>query len=314
MEGSSTCYTGLVLLERGRDAASDDAPTARKPDAKESRVPGLTFLPEYERHLTLAALGQCPRKYAYLLECRRGARPEPRPGDALALGIIVHLGLGHLYADLGQHLSWDSAALVRANEYMEGEAAAACRRDDIAGCLAQAKSAVAQYADHWGPMRAGWEVLAVNPAEALELPAWTLLHGWFLAYPDLVIHTAGKVIVLDHKTGKYAFKPGDWEHDPQLLTQALAARQLLPGAAVYYGIDYMQKPGARTTVWSFPATPVWEFTPEKEAEAEEWLLLGEKRLDFYRDWWPGDQAQCAAGKYGMCEWAGQCFGIEGEEE
>ena len=49
-------------------------------------MPNLTFLPNLERHLTLMALGHCPRHYWWLREVRKGKIPEPKPSDSLTLG------------------------------------------------------------------------------------------------------------------------------------------------------------------------------------------------------------------------------------
>ncbi len=286
-------------------------------------MPGLTYLPQFERHLTLAALGHCPRHYDYLRQIREGLLPEPVPSDSLTLGIGVHMGLAGLYEQSLRQEPWDAA---RALDGVEARLREECRRE-VASIMPLVRSGVQQYAEHWGPVRAGWNIVAVNPGEEQPTPPWCFWGDWFVTFPDLIVaQDFGRVVtVLDHKTGRYPFRPTDWQHDPQLLTQCLCVSQGFPrDVRVLYGIDYLQKPGTRSSVWSLPVTPLWEFTPERAEEALEWLELGYARLAFYRGTTTAegsrggygfvrDQAACKT-IYGTCEFWEECFGEGGEEE
>lgn len=279
-------------------------------------MPGLRTHPQFERHLTYAAAGHCPRHYAMLDAVRAGHRPERKPSDSLALGILVHLGLARLYMNQKIGRGWFAA---EAWDEMQLLGPAACNREDIGPLLETAKQAVGQYADHWEEMRKEWVVLDVNPADGESPADWWVLGGGFLTYPDLVVQIADDVVVLDHKTGKYALKASDWEFDPQQLTQACAVKQAHPGRRILYGIDYLQRPGYRSTVWSFPAPPMWELTQGREDIAVEWLAMNQNRLRYYevtygpKPSWPCDPAQCAT-RYGPCEWYADCFGTEGGDD
>jgi hypothetical protein len=182
--------------------------------------------------------------------------------------------------------------------------------------LAETEKAVADYAVQWTGARDHWKPVAIEPS-AQPPEAWTVLEGRFVAYPDLIV-TAGEqypLLVVDYKTSKWKYDPAVWEYHPELLTQCLAAKQLRPGTDVWYQVDFLQRPGRGSNVWSFPATSAWPFTAHKEEMARAWVRSGLEKIRKHR-WANGDRplprelSQCV-GRWGMCQFAGRCFGEEG---
>lgn len=284
-------------------------------------MPNLAHNAQYERHLTLAALAHCPRDYWLTDQVRQGVRVDPKAGDSLTLGILVHHGLEALWRQrqAGKAI-WIPSLALDALEAAP-EAAAAPRP-----LVDEAQKALLDYAEQWTGVRDHWKPLEVAPLDIPPAP-WTLLNQEFVAYPDLIVEAGAfyPVIVVDHKTTRWKFEADKWEWHPELLTQCLATQQLTPARPIFYTIDYLQRPGKKSNVWSFPATPVWEFTPKKAEAAEMWIahLLGrrdtyrevyyEGRLDLggasvtqYALPWPQELSQCQTA-WGLCKWWKTCF-------
>lgn len=273
-------------------------------------MPALTVLPQYERHLTLAALAHCPRDHYYIDQMRRGLLVEDPPSESLMIGILVHVGLGAL---------WDQRVGVPSTSLMPWLPSLALDMIDLAPeaqlidavIVATAKKAVADYAAQWTGARDHWNVLHV---ESLPPQEWQILDDRFVSYPDLIVEAPPlhPVLVVDHKTSKWKFEAAKWEYSPELLTQCLAARQLTGAKEIFYQADWLQRPGRQSTVWSFPATPVWEFTEAKAALAKEWMdnltaavySMGAVCGDAP---WPREISQCQT-PWGLCHHYQRCFG------
>lgn len=288
-------------------------------------MPNLLHNPSFERHLTLAALAHCPRDYWYTDKVRSGEMVDPKGGDSLMLGILVHHGLEHLWRQrqltsmLGR--PWVPSYALDA---LEGTPEAATAPKPL---LDEAKKAVLDYAEQWTGARDHWKPLEVAPLDVPPAP-WTVLNQEFVAYPDLIVEAGVMypLVVVDHKTSMWKFEANKWEWHPELLTQCLAAKQLWPALPTFYQIDYLQRPGKKANVWSFPATPVWEFTEAKAAAAQEWVRhlierrngyraiqyegrvdLGGESVTQYELPWPQELSQCQT-PWGLCKWYGECFG------
>ena len=288
-------------------------------------MPNLQHLPQYERHLTLAALGHCPRDYYYTNEVRQGLREDKAAGDSLAVGILVHYGLEALWKQRQIGL-WTPSLALDFIDAKAGSDVVLLMLKDRKSVVDEARKAVLDYAEQWTGARDHWTPLEVSPVS--DPPAsWTLLDNRFVAYPDLLVEAGAMYprVVVDHKTSMWKFEAEKWEWHPELLTQCLAAKQHDSGLPIFYMIDFLQRPGRRSTVWSFPATPIWEFTPKKEAAAREWIRHLIWRRDFYKATmyegrvdlggesvtqyelpWPQELSQCQT-PWGMCRWAGECF-------
>ena len=285
-------------------------------------MPNLQHLPDFERHLTLAALAHCPRDYWYTDQVRRGLMPDLPASDSLTLGILVHYGLEALWIQR-RHATgpWlPSPALDAIDNAPETATISQALKDE-------ARKGVLDYAAQWVGARDHWKPLSVSPVSDPPAP-WCVLDKEFVAYPDLTVEAGPMypVITVDHKTSAWKFEANRWEWEPQLLTQCLAAKQLKPDASIFYMIDYLQRPGKRSNVWSFPATPIWEFTAAKEAAAWEWLRHLFERRNHYRSTqfegrldlggasitqyelpWPQELSQCQTA-WGLCKWYSTCFG------
>lgn len=278
-------------------------------------MPHLAHNAEKERHLTLAALGHCPRHYWHVNEIRAGRKAEQPASTALTIGLLAHVGLKALWTQRqqGQKVWTPSLALDAMDTSPDGAASVVLTmlKDGPSAYQALRKGLV-EYAAHWTGVRDDWQPLAVAPEDIPPQP-WTVLAEKFVAYPDLLVTTSREaVLVVDHKTSAWRFEAPKWEWHPELLTQCLAAQQLRPEEPVYYQVDFLQKPGPRSGVWSFPVTPVWEFTTEKEAAAWEWLEHLLARLEDYQavyrlNPWPRELSQCQQ-PWGMCSFYEECFG------
>ena len=274
-------------------------------------MPNLFHLPQYERHLSLAALAHCPRHYQYVDQLRAGVLSDAPTKESLLLGILVHVGVRALWTQKQAGQDWlPSVAFDAMDGTSELTGALAC---DGPAMLALAKRAVGAYAAQWTGARDHWKPLLVEPLDVPPLPAM-VLEDEFVAYPDLITTALPLygVLVVDYKTSYYKFEAAKWEWHPELLTQCLAAQQLQPNDAIFYQIDYLQRPSKQSTVWSFPATPVWEFTSRKAAVAREWILNGLGRRNWHRQHypdqpWPQEISQCQT-PWGMCEHYERCFG------
>ena len=293
-------------------------------------MPNLHHNAEYERHLMLAALAHCPRDYWLTDQVRRGLLVDPKAGDSLALGILVHYGLEALWKQrLTGEAIWTPSLALDALEATP-EAASVAKL-----LLDEAKKAIIDYAEQWTGVRDHWKPLEVAPLSIPPDP-WTVLAGKFVAYPDLIVNAGPvyPVVVVDHKTSMWKFEANKWEWHPELLTQCLAAKQRWPESHIFYMIDYLQRPGKKSNVWSFPATPIWEFTGPKAMAAASWIdHLIERRDDYRERWyesrvtlaesgradlegatvtkhelpWPQELSQCQTA-WGLCKWYGGCFG------
>ena len=290
-------------------------------------MPNLQHLPQYERHLTLAALAHCPRDYWYTDQVRRGLLDDEKSGDSLAVGILVHYGLEALWKQRQGTALWTPSVALDVMDAKMGADLALALLKDKGALVDEAKKAVLDYAEQWTGVRDHWRPVTVAPVADPPEP-WTVLRGEFVSYPDLIIH-AGPMyptVVVDHKTSMWKFEADKWEWHPELLTQCLAAKQLEPNEPIFYMIDFLQRPGKRSNVWSFPATPIWEFTERKVEAAREWMRHLIERRDEYRIQqyegretegglaiervelpWPQELSQCQT-PWGLCRWYKRCFG------
>lgn len=276
-------------------------------------MPNLQHNPDHERHLTLAALAHCPRDYWYTDRVRRGEMADRAPGGSLLVGILVHHGLEALWKQRQTEKTWTPSLALDAIDAVAGADIALAMLQDKTALVNESRKAVLDYAVQWTGARDHWKPVSVAPVD-VPPASWTVLDGRFVAYPDLLVDAGSMypLVVVDHKTSMWKFEAEKWEWHPELLTQCLAARQLRPDCPIFYQIDYLQRPGRRSNVWSFPATPVWEFTDTKAAAAQWWMehLFG--RRDDYINGdgdkpWPQELSQCQT-PWGLCKWYGDCFG------
>lgn len=276
-------------------------------------MPALTVLPQYERHLTLAALAHCPRDHYYIDRMRRGLLVEDPPSESLTIGILAHTGLGALWM---QHKILPNRPWLPSLALDAIDAAPEAEGGDVVfewlpSAIATAKKAVADYAAQWTGARDHWNVLHV---ESLPPQEWQILDNRFVSYPDLIVEASPlhPILVVDYKTSKWKFEATKWEYSPELLTQCLAARQLTGAKKIFYQADWLQRPGRQSTVWSFPATPVWEFTAAKAQLAREWIDGLFVARDAWRsacldEPWPREISQCQT-PWGLCHHYERCFG------
>ena len=278
-------------------------------------MPGLRHNPTYERHMTLADLAHCPRHGWYDRQVREQKMAEQVAGTSLVIGILAHVGLAELWRqrERGEKPWLISSAMDVMDKQPEAAAGALALLKDGPESYKTLKAGIMEYAAQWVGARDHWKPLAVAP-ETVPPPPWTVLNGMFVSYPDLIVDAGpmAPVLVVDHKTSAYRFDPAKWEFHPELLTQCLAAKQLMPGSPVYYQIDHLQRPSYKSSVWSFPATPVWEFTTFKEEVAKQWLEEGILRRDillgrFGNAAFPFEVSACQT-PYGLCAWWKTCFG------
>ena len=275
-------------------------------------MPNLQHNAAFERHMTLASMAQCPRAWWHTDRIRRGVEPDRVAGESLMVGIGVHAGLAHLWGQVNNPMvavpaRWiASAAMGAIVQAMPGS---------DKKIVTEAEKAVADYALQWIGVRDHWVPIAIEPNAQPPAP-WTVLEGKFVAYPDLIV-TAGEqypLLVVDYKTSKWKYSPDVWEYHPELLTQCLAAKQLKPDVPVWYMVDFLQRPGYKSTVWSFPVTTAWEFDARKEEMARDWVRQGLEKIRKAR-WAHGDRplprelSQCQT-RYGICQFAAGCLGGE----
>jgi hypothetical protein len=242
--------------------------------------------------------------------------PEPVASTSLVVGILAHVGLAELWKQraAGEKTWLVSGAMDAMDRQPEATAGALALLKDGPESYKSLKAGVMEYAAQWVGARDHWKPLAVAP-EAVPPSPWTILADQkFVSYPDLIVD-AGPMwptLVIDHKTSAFKFDAAKWEFHPELLTQCLAAKQLRPGLPVFYQIDHLQRPSYKSSVWSFPATPVWEFTTAKEEVAREWLAesflaLESLKSRFGGAAFPREISACQT-PYGLCSWWKQCFG------
>lgn len=269
-------------------------------------MPNLQHNPELERHLTLAALAHCPRDYYYTDQVRKGLLTDPKAGDSLLLGILVHEGLAALWQQWTIEAIWAPSLALDA---IDGAAAASGAAKPL---VDEARKAILDYAEQWAGVRDHWKPVSVAPLDVPPQP-WTVLYEQFAAYPDLIVESGQMypLLVVDHKTSMWKFEADKWEWHPELLTQCLAAQQLRPESPIFYTIDFLQRPGKRSNVWCFPATPIWEFTKAKQEAADYWISHLFNLRNYYEGdhLWPREWSQCQT-PYGLCKWFGKCTGRE----
>lgn len=273
-------------------------------------MPNLQHNAEYERCMTLSAMRRCPRLWQAADEQRRGLLPDDPPKTGLTVGILAHVGLANLWTQrLHGAKPWvPSLALDAIDAAPEAAAAVLSILKDGPTQYQALRKGLVEYAEQWIGARDHWSVLSVAPEDVPPLP-WAVVEGRYVAYPDLIVTTPTEpVLVVDHKTSAFRFEATDWEWHPELLTQCLAAQQLQPGESVWYTVDFLQKPSYKTTIWSFPATPLWEFTAEKEATARAWVREGLRLVDDYRARGEWPKSLACQSKFGVCGQYERCFG------
>ena len=294
-------------------------------------MPSLTFYPQHQRHLTLAAAGTCLEKYRLLREQAEGRLAPSVPGPSLLIGIGMDAGVGQLWAG-----SWnvqDAVEAARLQFALEYPGLAT-----VAQVWPEVELGIRQYADQWDDGVRGWEVLAVHPyldeRRHCDLVLWLPNGATYLTMPDMEARVGGVLTIIDQKTGAWPYKAEDWLWEPQLLVNCLALSQAHPGEPVQYLIDYMQRPkkqwkragkglvqllgrlepAGTDATWTFPPVHPIPFTAERRAIAKGWLQgqplkiamaqhMQIEGLDLR------DPAQCH-GRYGLCEMHGRCFGEE----
>lgn len=269
-------------------------------------MPNLQHNSEYERHLTLASLAHCPRDYWWLSQMKAGTVEEGAAGESLKIGILMHVGLAALWNQRWEQTTWLSDLAVEAVRLTPEWITLDKKVQD------EVELGVRQYAEQWTGVRDGWTPLAIEPHSVPPEP-WTVLQERFVAYPDLIVDARPKypVLVNDYKTSKWRYEPEKWEYHPELLTQCLAARQLVGrGRPIYYQVDFLQRPDRKSNAWAFPVVQAWEFTEFKETLAQSWIMENMVRILSYRDTcegpWPQELSQCET-KYGMCQHFRRCF-------
>lgn len=304
-------------------------------------MPSLTFYPQHQRHLTLAAAGHCLEHYRLLREQAEGRLAASVPGASLLIGIGMDAGVGCLWAS-----QWDVGAAVEAAR--TGLALEYPGLATVAQIWPEVELGIRQYADQWGDGVRGWEVLAVHPyldrGNHGRLVLRMLGDRTYLTMPDMEARVGGILTIVDQKTGAWPYKAQDWLWEPQLLCNCLALSRVHPGEPVQFLIDYMQRPkkqwkrkpvrigtvdgvdaslplgplaaAGTDATWTFPLVHPIPFTLARRAVAESWLDLGARR----REWFRGlqgntmqdlrDPAQCHTW-YGWCEFRERCFREEG---
>ena len=277
-------------------------------------MPDLHHLSTYERHMTLAAMAHCPREYWYLDQIRQGIRPDRPQSDPLKIGLLVHEGLANLWEQRKTADVWTPSVALDVIDKAAGELKPA------PAIAVEIKRAILGYTEQWTGVRDHWKPLEVSPLPVPPEP-WLVLWGRFMSYPDLIVDAGERYprIVVDHKTSSYPFQAAKWEYHLELLTQCLAARQRDPETPVFYMIDFLQRPRKGSTVWSFPATPVWEFTEEKVTIAQEWIRdmlvaidaeAAKHQSEVEKQPWRRS-LQCET-PWGVCSWHAECFGLTDE--
>lgn len=291
-------------------------------------MPGLTFHPEHQRHLTLAAAGRCLELYRLLREQAEGRMAASVPGASLLIGIGLDVGVGYLWGH------WDPMGAVAAARQALTEGYPGVPA--VLQVWPEVEQGIHQYADQWGDGVRGWGVLAVHPYLGAGDNSWLVLPltggGTYLCMPDMVARMGGVLTIVDQKTGAWPYQARDWLWEPQLLVNCLALSRAHPGEPVQFLIDYMQRPAKRWagkgkpkvaadgSGWTFPQVHAVPFTEARRAVAENWLALGAERLEWLRQLRGAgmadfrDPAQCH-GRYGLCEMWATCFqGQDGEAE
>lgn len=282
-------------------------------------MPNLLFQPTYERHLTVAAVYECPKKYEWLTKIRSGQRPAPSPSRALAIGIGMDAGVWELWAN-----GWSvGPALEEAVRVLQTELVTPPSWD-VPDTLRIVEHGVRQYAEQWNGIRQ-WEVLALHPY--LDTAAWMAKVGVsgmaYLPMPDALFRIDGTITVVDLKTGRYAYDPNDWLTDPQMIINAAMVQRAWQ-EPVSYMVDYCQKPSesksaTASRTWTFPATMAMVLDDAKADLAWGWVRDGLDLIHHYETLrrtndgvtaphFPRALNACR-GKYGLCEfyWEG-CIG------
>ncbi len=284
-------------------------------------MPGLTFAPDHERHLTLTALGHCFEHYRLLQEQAQGRLPASVPGKSLLIGIGMDVGVGCLWAQTqAGAVRWNvDVAVGVAREALAAEYPGL----DVREAWAEIEPGIRQYAEQWGDGIRGWEILSVHPyLDRANWPRLTLkLPGGrpYLTMPDVEARVGGVVTIVDHKTSAFGYKAEDWAFEPQMLANTLAASRHY-GEPCQWLIDFMQRPSRYKKnglpTWTFPPVQAFPFTKERADAAEEWLNLGAHRLDWYDQYMCAhdgrDPAACRTW-YGRCEFWERCWAPAGDD-
>lgn len=288
-------------------------------------MPSLTFYPQHQRHLTLAAAGHCLEHYRLLREQAEGRLAPSVPGASLLIGIGMDAGVGALWA---QGAQWEpEPAMAVAERMLRAEYPELAT---VAQVWPEVELGIRQYADQWAGGVRAWEVLSVHPyLDARRHPDLVLQlpdGNTYLTMPDMECRIGGVLTIVDQKTGAYPYKAEDWLWEPQLLVNCLALAVRF-GEPVQYLIDYMQRPkkawagkgkpwvAADGAGWTFPLVHPVLFTAARRRLAESWLRLQSAKILLKHDLERlaedlRDPAQCH-GRYGMCEFYGCCFGEGG---
>ena len=285
-------------------------------------MPGMTFAPDKERHLTLAALGHCLQHYGYLREQAAGLRAPGVPGKSLLIGIGLDAGVGALWQQFQRHGHWEADFGVQvAREQLEAEHPGLALPD----VRLEIEAGIRGYAEQWADGVRGWEVIDVHPyldpAEHARLTLRLPDGRQYLCMPDMEVRAGGVLTVVDQKTSAFGYRAEDWAWEPQLLMNSYALAQRT-GEPVQYLVDFMQRPsrykkGAGVPTWTFPPTEPFPMTLARMQQADGWLRLAGHRLGLLEQM-PADPAVLrdpAACRtwYGRCEFWETCWG-EGAPE
>jgi len=280
-------------------------------------MPPLTFAPLHERLMTLQAIGTCPREYHYIGQVKVGLLAPLPPSKPLAIGIGVDAGLGALWDQSIRGLEWNpglAADIARERLYHEVEASGIPLEPDI---LEIVTAGLHTYHGQWAGVPR-WTPLATQPAESPG--PWRTACEWrlgpahtLLIMPDLIARGAdGTLLVVDHKTGAYAYDPAEWVTSIQLMTYAYVLAENLQ-EPVRYIVDYLQKPGRPTRAgpkpWECPLTQAFSLTEGRAALVKEWLAQREADLARAAETgaFPRNVGACRR-RYGWCDYYPQCVG------